>query len=506
MKNLNTTLVEHIQQIALPIRKLFISITFFLISISISAQVWTQLGADLDGEADVDWSGWSVSMPDANTLAIGAPQNDGTGNFAGHVRVYTWTGSAWEQKGTDLDGEAAGDKSGYSLSMPDANTIAIGAIHNGGTGILAGHVRVYIWTGNVWVQKGADLDGEAAYDRSGYSLSMPDANTLAIGAIYNIGTGNGEGHVRVYTWNGNEWVQKGEDIDGEASNDGSGFSISMPDANTIAIGAPYNGDAGPSAGHVRVYTWSGGAWLQKGTDLDGEATDDESGFSVSMPDGNTVAIGAPSNDGAGTNAGHVRVYTWNGSAWLQKGIDIDGGGPGSFFGYSVSMPNSNTIAIGAVGNNSTGGIVRVYSWNGSMWQQNGTEIQGEAANDGAGYSLSMPDSNTLAIGAPYNDGAGIDAGHVRVFFYDNGVGITKNTFGTSLTLYPNPTNGNFFLDLGTLYKGIDLSISDFNGKLIFENSYKNTQHISIQINEPPGIYLLNIKSKTKMATIQVVKE
>ena len=40
--------------------------------------------------------------------------------------------------------------------------------------------------------------------------------------------------------------------------------------------------------------------------------------------GNRLAIGAPNNDGNGYRSGHVRVYAWSGSAWLQLGEDIDG--------------------------------------------------------------------------------------------------------------------------------------------------------------------------------------
>ncbi len=190
----------------------------------------TQKGIDIDGEAMGDLSGRSVSMPDANTVAIGAIFNDGNGSNAGHVRIYTWNGSAWLQKGTDLDGEAASDQSGYSVSMPDANTVAIGAILNDENGSNAGHVRIYTWNGSAWTQKGLDIDGETAGDQSGYSVSMPDANTVAIGARANDGNGTSSGHVRVYTWNGTSWTQKGVDIDGEAASDQSGYSVSMPDA------------------------------------------------------------------------------------------------------------------------------------------------------------------------------------------------------------------------------------------------------------------------------------
>ena len=51
---------------------------------------WEQLGIDIDGEAARDRSSWSVSLSaDGQTVAIGAPWNDDGGTDAGHVRVYT---------------------------------------------------------------------------------------------------------------------------------------------------------------------------------------------------------------------------------------------------------------------------------------------------------------------------------------------------------------------------------------------------------------------------------
>ena len=123
------------------VKVFFIASAMILSILNLNAQV--QFGADINGEATVDLSGYSVNMPDANTIAIGAVGNDGGASYAGHVRVYTWSGTAWIQKGVDIDGEAAGDQSGYSVCMPDANTLAVGAMQNDGGGSNAGHVRVY---------------------------------------------------------------------------------------------------------------------------------------------------------------------------------------------------------------------------------------------------------------------------------------------------------------------------------------------------------------------------
>jgi hypothetical protein len=106
---------------------------------------WEQLGLDFDGEAENDFSGYSVSLSDDGTrVAIGGPANDGGGSNAGHVRVYSWNGTTWSQLGADIDGEAASDSSGWSVSLSDDGTrVAIGAPYNDGGGTDAGHVRVY---------------------------------------------------------------------------------------------------------------------------------------------------------------------------------------------------------------------------------------------------------------------------------------------------------------------------------------------------------------------------
>jgi hypothetical protein len=143
----------------------------------------------------------------------------------------------------------------------------------------------------------------------------------------------------------------------------SGFSVSLSDNGlTLAIGAHNNDGAGANAGHVRVYQNMSGTWTQMGSDIDGEATGDQSGYSVSLSaSGSRVAIGAINNDGSGSNAGHVRVYKYMSGAWTQVGLDIDGESAGDQSGYSVSLnSNGNTVAIGSPYNGSNAGKVHIY--------------------------------------------------------------------------------------------------------------------------------------------------
>ena len=478
--------------------------------------IWHQLGADIEGEAAYDYSGIAVALSaDGNTAARGAILNDGYGNDSGHVRLYHWDGSAWKQLGADINGEWAFDWSGASVAISsDSSSVAIGAIYNDGNGTDSGNVRIYkiiqqdsdedgvsdvfdafpldpyeildadgdgtgdntdvdddgdgvddlsdafpfdatetsdgdsdgigdnhdecpnttpgrevLLNGCAFVpqqQLGADIDGEASVDLSGESVALSsNGTTLAIGAHLNDGNGTDSGNVRLYRWEGGAWQQLGANIGGEAAGDWSGSSVALSgDGGTVAIGAFLNDGNGTDAGHVRLYRWDGSTWRQLGADIDGEAAGDWSGSSVALSgDGSTVAVGARYNDGTGGNSGHVRLYRWDGSTWRQLGTDIDGEAADDYSGIAVSLSSDGgTIAIGATGNDGNGtgaGHVRLYRWDGSIWQQLGADIDGEAAYDRSGVAVSLSsDGSTIAIGSTGNDDNGPDSGHVRLYRWD----------------------------------------------------------------------------------------
>ncbi|GFH52428.1 hypothetical protein CTEN210_08904 [Chaetoceros tenuissimus] len=409
---------------------------------SCSNTLWSMIGDNINGEEAYDNSGYSLSLSsDGGTVAIGAPWNGANNSTSGYVRVYQFDNknTSWVQLGQDIDGEAAGDNSGYSVSLSsDGRTLAIGADYNDNeNGSNSGHVRIYQFDNDStpsWEQLGQDIDGEAAGDRSGYSVSLSsDGRTVAIGARYNDGNGVllDSGHVRIFQFQDStpSWEQLGQDIDGEAAYYNSGYSVSLSsDGRTVAIGAPYNYENGYCSGHVRVYQFqdSTPSWEQLGQDIESEAAYDISGSSVSLSsNGRTVAIGAYNNDGNGSNSGHVRIYQFQDStsSWEQLGQDIDGEAAYDRSGYSVSLSSDDgrTVAISAPYNDGNGqysGHVRIYKFHdtSSLWYQLGQDIDGEAAYDISGSSVSLSsDGRTVAIGAPGNDKNGYYSGHVRVY-------------------------------------------------------------------------------------------
>jgi uncharacterized repeat protein (TIGR02543 family) len=386
---------------------------------------WTQIGGDIHGEAAGDLSGNVALSSDGTIVAIGATKNDGGGGDTGHVRIYQNTNDAWTQIGGDIDGEAAGDRSGESIALSsDGTIVAIGAYGNDAHGGDTGHVRIYQNTNDAWTQIGGDIDGEAAGDFSGWSVALSsDGLTVAIGAPTNSGGGTWAGRVGIYRNTNGAWTQIGGYIYGEAYYDQSGSSVALSsDGTIVAIGAYANRDGGRvRLGRAGIYRNTNGAWTQIGGYIYGEAAYDVGGYSVALSsDGTIVAIAAPGNDGGGDAAGRVGIYRNTNDAWTQIGGDIYGEAADDSSGDSVALSSDGTIvAIGAKRNSDGGtwaGHVRIYQNTNDAWTQIGGDIDGEAAGDDSGYSVALSsDGSTVAIGAIEASNQQNGDGYVRIF-------------------------------------------------------------------------------------------
>src|SRR5690606_27137205 len=181
-------------------------------------------------------------------------------------------------------------------------------------------------------------------------VSMPDSNTYAMSLL---------NRVRIFKWNGSSWVTKGNDIIG-VSND-RGYSISMPNSNTIAIGSPLNDSLAEDAGLVRVFKWNGSNWVQMGNSIVGRiARYHRFGHIVTMPDSVTIAIsGRATHTQTLPPIGSppsVRIYRWNGTFWTQMGNDIEADSLSVYYN-AMSMPDATTIALRL-----DNGQVRIYRW------------------------------------------------------------------------------------------------------------------------------------------------
>jgi hypothetical protein len=86
------------------------------------------------------------------------------------------------------------------------------------------------------------------------------------------------------------------------------------------------------------------------------------------------------------------------------------------------------------------------------------------------------------------------------------VGVLENNFGSSFNVYPNPTNGNFTIDLGDNYNSFTVKMTDLNGRIIQSKEYHNTNLLNLKIDQSAGVYLLIIESAENKAIVRLIKE
>jgi hypothetical protein len=294
-----------------------------------------------------------------------------------------------------------------------------------------------------------------------------DGNTIVVGAPHESSSARGingnaadnslynSGAAYVFVRRGDTWVQQAYI---KASNAGQsdlfGMTVAVSaDGNTMAVSAPWersgatgiggdqNDDSLPQAGAVYVFTRSGDSWSQqayvkasntgrRADKSDLLADGDQFGFSVALSgDGNTMAVGATTEDSAATgingdqasdaaqSAGAVYVFARTGNAWSQqayiKGSNTEAG---DLFGYDVSLTfDGNVLAaagydedgpgrsVNADQGNGTNGSGAIYVFNrtSTTWQQHaylkGSRSEG---NDALGFSVAISgDGNTIVAGA-----------------------------------------------------------------------------------------------------------
>ncbi len=390
---------------------LAVALGFVLLSGSAGAvDSWQERGSGLFGEVASEELGRAVAISDdGSRMIVGSPifENDGSSYGKGRARAFDWDGTQWTQVGADVRGEEFGDWAGGAVAIsPDGSRIAVGAYGADAEETSAGWVQVFEWDGTTWQQMGDALTGVTPGEAFGISVSLVDDGTrLVAGSMV---------ATRVFDWDGMAWLQVGGDMAGV------GRSIAASgDGTRVVAGNSFDATGGTQAGLARMFEWDGSAWAQMGDDLIGSVYD-RLGASVVMAEtGAVIAVGAtqPGNMGSPPGMGVVWVYAWDGDAWTQVGDALPGLASAGWFGQSAAMSGDGMrLVAGGGGPGSGSGVVRVFDWDGVAWVPVGGDLEGDVAGDGLGHAVALSaDGRFLAVGAPSNDEVAVSAGLVRFY-------------------------------------------------------------------------------------------
>jgi hypothetical protein len=276
--------------------------------------LWTQIGQELFGENSLDFFGTSIDLSyDGNVLVSGFYSHTDTNQIYGCVKTFRYSQgtNSWIEMGSVIKGNSWSSFSGLSLALNDnSNYLVVGYQFNTNSISVnqSGQVCVYNWnfTTQNWEILGSAINGETPFEQFGACVDISsDGLTVISGAPnYNLKTGL----AKVYTWNGFDWIQKGQIINGENSSQ-FGICVSMcSDSNTIAIGAINSN----RQGYVNIYNYINSVWNLKGASIKGEFNDDRDGYEVQLSsDGQRIIISAPFYDNnLVSNIGRVKTYQY----------------------------------------------------------------------------------------------------------------------------------------------------------------------------------------------------
>ncbi len=495
-------------------KRRILNTSVIIFSIAFSCQnsfaQWTQKGQNIHGVSTGDNYGFAVSISsDGSTIATGAPYSSHPGFGVGHVQIYKYVGGAWTQEGQDLIGNNQGDTFGKAVSLnDDGSIVAISAPNNDDIITNAGIVNIYENIGGTWTQLGQSIVGSSAGDQSGQAISLSgDGLTVAIGTPSH--ASGALGQVRVYNYTGGNWVQLGSDVDGITSQSQLGTSVNLSnDGLTFVTGLRTSSfDTLTFNGSAKVFEYNGTDWAQKGPTIQGEFAHDNAGIAVDISaNGDIVAVGANKHDANGSNAGQVRIFEYSLGSWNQIGQDLDGETTNNEFGASLSLNNSGSIvAIGAA-KNANGGTVaghtKIYENIGGTWIQKGADINGMPL-DRLGWSVGLSgDGLSVVVGAPYNADSAQNAGLAKVYEYPSSVGINTHHQNEDIIIFPNPAKSTIALATKAIINRI--TIIDLTGKTI---KAQNTSFHNISIADlPNGIYYVKVETAHETIVKKFIKK
>ncbi|NNK55261.1 MAG: T9SS type A sorting domain-containing protein [Flavobacteriaceae bacterium] len=423
--------------------------------VPILAFTQVQVGSDILSPGDGDILGLSMNE-DGTRVAIGTPLYDGV---RGRLRVYSYNGSEWTQTGQDIIGETAVDFTGFSadLDAPGDRLIVGSPNHN----TNQGRVVVYDYDGANWVQVGSTILGANPSD-CGRNVSISNSGTVI--AVGESGTNNGTGRVRVFDFDGSDWVLKGQELNGQEGGSAFGFSLDLNDTgDRIAIGSPNFEE-----GSIRMFEFDGNAWNPLGQEISGDAMVDRFGEYVSISgSGYRIAVGAPGSDIAGENSGLVRVFDYNGQQWQVVGQDIFGPSGISWFGL-VSLTNSgNALAATKGGANDA----FIYEFENNGW------VQKAQLSDAASVAFNGNATRFAAGGFELT----------RIYDLSGVLGTEQMEHQQGVTLYPNPANDLIYITGND--DSLDFEIYSMQGSMVAKG--KADEEINVS-HLPSGIYIVKL--------------
>ena len=366
---------------------------------SSAAQVQRQKLVASDAQLG-DRFGHAVSVS-GDWAIVGAHEDSDLGSHSGAAYLFLRFGTQWieTQKLHASDGGMF-DDFGWSVSI-SGDDVVVGAMQDSAANVSAsGSAYIFERVGTTWIETAkiwaSDLGLQEEF---GWSVAAT-TNRVVVGARNDAHAGFGSGSAYVFDNNAGTWTQTAKlTAIGALSGDSFGGSVSI-DGDVALVGATGADAAGSNAGAAYVFQNFGGVWSQVTMLTANDAlTNDRFGTSVVLG-GNRIVVGATSHDHGISNSGAAYVFEDFGLGWTQthelRAPDAQGQDKA---GDSVAM-NGDTLLVGAISDDDVGfssGSATAFRFDGSAWVPVGKLLPRDGVEgDLFGVALGVADNSVVS--------------------------------------------------------------------------------------------------------------
>jgi len=265
--------------------------------------------------AQGDFFGFEAAI-DGDIAVIGAQQADAPGSGSGAACIFQDNGTSWTQvqKLVAPDG-AAGDSFGGAIGL-GGDLIVVGASQDDDAGASSGAAYVFRRAGATWVfEQKLQPSTADSLDQFGWDIAT-DGEVIIISSIEDEQAGKGTpGAVFVFESNGTSWQQVQRIVPADAANgDYFGWDLDL-DGDALAIGSPNTDAPAVNGGAVYIYRSNGATWsLEDKVSASKVAADHALGWSLDLQ-GDRLVAGAPST--GATFSGALYQFHSDGTHWVQ---------------------------------------------------------------------------------------------------------------------------------------------------------------------------------------------
>ncbi len=347
---------------------------------------------------------------------IGAYYSDSIASEAGAVYVYERINGLWtQQQKLTADDAAAGDGFGSSVAMSD-DQILIGAWETDQGGTDNGSVYVFEHNGTLWtqVQKFAP-DDLKTYNKFGSSMSLFNDRLIVSAPVQEVHEVSEAGAVYLYQNSPSGWQLQEKWLSSESNANDRFGSVLLLTEDMAMVASVYRNFSTFDEGAVYVFEPGEHHWQQTAVLQASDAhPTNRFGRSMAMFEGDIV-IGS-TNDLMGINTGAVYRFARIQGQW-QEVQQIFTPNPQEHDQFSTAMHSTGEqlLISGMQSISGYSGRVHVYQPGSSGLTETAEFIANEGANYGAFGSRMHARENRLIVGAPRDNGLGVESGAAYIY-------------------------------------------------------------------------------------------